>query len=68
MDSDPLEMENLGSRPDYRTRMEQLMAETWSAIRESGDRTLLETHCAPLRLGVLGPEAVGIAVTEGKAL
>jgi hypothetical protein len=68
LDSDPLEMENLASQPEYRTRVEQLMAETWSAIRQSGDRTLLETHYAPLRLGVLGPEAVGIAVTEGKAL
>ena len=54
LDSDPLEMESLGSQSEYRTRVEQLMTKTWFAIRESGDRTLLETHYAPLRLGGAG--------------
>jgi len=53
--TDPDEMVNLAGRPEQRGRMERMMGEVWREIRETGDRTLLESHYFSMRMGVAGP-------------
>lgn len=54
--SDPDEMSNLTGDPDQQERMKSMMSEIWREIRETGDRTLEETHYFSMRMGLVGPE------------
>ena len=58
LDTDPHELHNLGRDPAYRNVRREMMKEVWRIAHETGDRVLLETHYAPMRFGVVGPNAV----------
>jgi len=55
LENDPSEMNNLAAQPEHRQRVEQMMAGIWKRARESGDRTIVETHYYSMRLGAVGP-------------
>ena len=57
LSSDPYELENLAAHPDQQYRVKQMMGEIWREIRETGDRTLEETHYFSMRFATVGPEA-----------
>lgn len=52
---DPFEMRNVVNEPDNADRVRSMMGEIWNCIRESGDRTLNETHYYSMRFGAVGP-------------
>jgi arylsulfatase A-like enzyme len=54
--ADPHEMTNLIDVPDQQQRAKSMMALLWARIRDTGDRSLLNTHYAPLRLARYGPD------------
>ena len=56
--SDPHESTNLATHAEYRERCESMMREIWRIIRETGDRTLNETHYYSMRIGCVGPNPV----------
>ena len=57
LERDPHELQNLGRDPAYRDVRREMMTEIWRIAHETGDRVLLETHYAPMRFGVVGPNA-----------
>ena len=56
--SDPEEMTNLAADPDWQERRREMMREIWRLIRETGDRTLEETHYFSMRMACVGPESL----------
>jgi choline-sulfatase len=52
---DPGETTNLINRPEHRERADAMMAGIWRIIRETGDRTLAETHYYSMRFARVGP-------------
>lgn len=56
---DPGELRNLAHDPSQEERMRAMMREVWREIRETGDRTLEETHYFSMRLGIVGPLSKG---------
>lgn len=54
---DPAERHNLADDPDHRERVASMMAKIWNRVRESGDRTLLESHYLSMRFAAVGPDA-----------
>ena len=55
---DPHETRNLVRDPDQQQRIEDMMAEIWRRVRDTGDRAILESHYFSMRLACVGPEAV----------
>ena len=53
---DPWEMHNLIDAPEHQDRADGMMAAIWKTIRETGDRTLNETHYFSMRMGRVGPD------------
>ena len=41
---------------EHRDRAKRLMGHIWEHIRQTGDRTLLESHYYSMRLGIVGPD------------
>ncbi len=56
LDSDPDESVNLAGEPEHQERCRSMMKAVWDRVRDTGDRTLLETHYFSMRLGIVGPE------------
>lgn len=54
---DPDESKNLAADPAQQDRVESMMGEIWRRIRETGDRTLAETHYFSMRIGAVGPNS-----------
>ena len=61
LESDPYELNNLAMDPSYAKVHTDLMEELWRELRRTNDRTLLETHYPPMRIGVVGPNEIGEA-------
>jgi arylsulfatase A-like enzyme len=57
LEEDPHEMTNLVRDPAQQDRVESMMAEIWTRVRQTGDRAIAESHYFSLRLGCVGPEA-----------
>ena len=55
LDDDPLEMKNLVPDPAYREQHVKMTQLFWQFARETGDKPLVETLYAALRLGAVGP-------------
>ena len=55
LEKDPFEMRNLVGDLSLRSIYEDLMARLWGELERTRDRTLLDTHYPPMRLGVVGP-------------
>ncbi len=55
--SDPGELKNLAGDPAQEPRLKRMMKEVWREIKESGDRTVEETHYFSMRMGLVGPDA-----------
>lgn len=55
--NDPSEMRNLIDKPEQQERAQNMMKEVWREIRETGDRTLEETHYFSMRMGIIGPNS-----------
>ena len=55
LENDPDEMINLAGEESQRGRVRAMMSKIWNRLRDTNDRTLLETHYFSLRLGVIGP-------------
>ncbi len=53
--NDPDELENLAVDHSHRTTYRELMARLWHELKRTQDRSLLETHYPPMRIGVVGP-------------
>ena len=53
--NDPGELTNLAALPEHRERVDRMMAGIWKRVRDSGDRTILESHYYSMRFGVVGP-------------
>ncbi len=43
--------------PARQDRVRDMMAEVWRWIRETGDRSLNETHYFSMRMGAVGPNS-----------
>ncbi len=54
--NDPNELTNLASDSRYAETVKELMGEIWAEARRTGDKKVLESHYAPMRFGVVGPE------------
>jgi choline-sulfatase len=54
---DPHELNNLAGEPEHQDRMKQMMAQMWRIMHDTNDRALLETHYAPMRIGIVGPNS-----------
>jgi arylsulfatase A-like enzyme len=54
---DPNELTNLANDPAQIDHMKSMMAEMWRIMHATNDRALLETHYAPMRIGIVGPNA-----------
>ena len=53
---DPFEMSNLINVPEHQSRVEAMMAEIWRRVRDTNDRTILESHYFSMRLACVGPD------------
>ncbi len=63
---DPHELNNLAADAAHTERMKSMMAEQWRIMHATNDRALLETHYAPVRIAVVGPNA-GLSLSpEGR--
>lgn len=58
LENDPHEMENLAREESQRGRLRAMMSRIWKRMRDTNDRTLLETHYFSLRLGAVGPNEI----------
>jgi arylsulfatase A-like enzyme len=54
---DPHELRNRARDPDCRDRMRDMMAGVWKRAHATQDRAILGTHYAPMRMGIVGPNA-----------
>jgi len=54
--ADPHELTNLAGEPGWEEPRREMMREIWRVIRETGDRTLEETHYFSMRMACVGPE------------
>ena len=57
LEADPHEMENLINEPEHQALIKELMARVWAKIRDTGDKSIHETHYYPMRFGAVGPNA-----------
>ena len=53
--NDSCEMRNLAGDEDQSGHAREMMSRIWNKLRDTNDRTLLETHYFSLRLGGVGP-------------
>ena len=53
--NDPHEMCNLVNEPEHEARVQEMMAEVWRIVRETGDRAIEETHYYSMRIACVGP-------------
>lgn len=60
LENDPGESVNLADDPAHQDRCRAMMKAIWDRVRETGDRTLLETHYFSMRLGIVGSEWEGV--------
>ena len=58
LESDPHEMRNVAGDPQQRSRIERMMSDVWSWVRNTRDRTILETHYYSMRFAAVGPNVV----------
>ena len=58
LENDPHEMENLARDESQQGRLRAMMSRIWKRMRDTNDRTLLETHYFSLRLGAVGPNEI----------
>ena len=56
LETDPHEMDNRITDPSQRQRIESMMAEIWRRVRDTGDRTVRESHYYSMRFACVGPE------------
>ncbi|MFP6673478.1 MAG: sulfatase-like hydrolase/transferase [Pirellulaceae bacterium] len=56
LDDDPFEMRNRIAEDDQQPRIEDMMAEIWRRARDTGDRTILESHYFSMRFACVGPD------------
>jgi len=56
--SDPFELKNLSSDERYRKKKENICAEMWKQIKNTGDTTLTNAEYAPLRIAPIGPNSI----------
>lgn len=54
---DPHETRNRAGDPDCANRVNRMMAEIWRWVRQTGDRTILESHYYSMRFAPVGPNA-----------
>lgn len=54
--TDPDELNNLANDPAQEERLKRMMKEVWREIKETGDRTIEETHYFSMRMGLVGPD------------
>ena len=52
---DPHETKNLVNESEHRARVKAMMAEIWHMVRQTGDRTIEETHYYSMRIACVGP-------------
>lgn len=57
LENDPHEMRNLIDHPETVDRARHMMTRIWARIRETDDRTLLNTHYHSMRFARVGPSA-----------
>ena len=57
LQADPYEMKNLIDDSKHKDVAQSLMRDIWNWMRESNDRTLLETHYFSMRIGGVGPNS-----------
>ncbi|MCA9177555.1 MAG: sulfatase-like hydrolase/transferase [Planctomycetales bacterium] len=57
LEADPAELHNLADLPEHRERLERMMAEIWRKVRDTGDRTIHQSHYFSLRFACVGPDA-----------
>ena len=57
LDEDPHEMTNRARDPGQQERVREMMARMWRRMHQTGDRALLGTHYAPMRVAAVGPNA-----------
>ena len=55
LDEDPFEMCNLAEDPAHRERLEQMTKRMWQVVRDTGDRSLFNSHYPILRVAAVGP-------------
>lgn len=55
LENDPFEMTNLIGSSEHQQRADEMMRSIWKTIRETGDRSLNETHYFSMRMGRVGP-------------
>ena len=55
LENDPHEMHNLADDPQHAEIVRELIGRIWNRIRQSGDKSILETHYYPMRFAAVGP-------------
>lgn len=58
LEDDPDETNNRAADPDQQRRRQSMMSEIWKRVRDTGDRTIHESHYFSLRLACVGPDAL----------
>jgi choline-sulfatase len=58
LDDDPHELRNLAAEAACRDRVRSMMTAVWRNIRDTGDRTLLNSQYYSMRFAAVGPDAV----------
>lgn len=57
LEEDPLEMTNLAESPAHRDVLKRMTALLWDRVKQTGDKTLLNSHYPILRVAPYGPNA-----------
>lgn len=55
--NDPQERRNLARDPKHRGKADEMMAQVWNRVRDTGDKTLWESHWPGVRWARVGPLA-----------
>lgn len=61
LQSDPQELHNLAEMPEHQARVQQMMKLTWQRIKQTNDKTLLNTQYPACRLAPVGPGVLDTA-------
>jgi arylsulfatase A-like enzyme len=65
LEQDPWEMHNLAQDPAYEGQLRATLARMWATVRDTGDRSLYNSHYPILRVAPFGPRIAEEYTTRG---
>jgi len=65
LERDPWEMDNLAQDPAHEGQLRAMLAQMWATVRDTGDRSLYNSHYPILRVAPFGPRIAAESTGRG---